>query len=754
MNRIICVLAIIYILIILGLHFLGVVFLDYDKVYSNIDKQEKYVGIILDIKEEKDYKTVYVIEIQDSQALFNKKKFLINIKKTKEILEYGDKIEFNGDYIKPDGKRNYKGYDYSLYLKTQKLYGTFNITSYKIISKNNGNIIKKWLLNFKEYIKETLRKYLESNEAELCIGLTIGDRSGISKQVENDFKDANLTHMLAVSGSHFTYIILAVGHVNNWLKRKRLGQIIIIIVIILFMNLTGNTASVVRSGIMAIIMILSSLFYRKSDIWTSMGIAILFQLINNPYIIFDVGLQLSYGGVIGIVAFNKVISNFLKKIFKVKNNESKVRNNNKKVRILNKDKIIKYIISAISVTISANLTIIPIMIFNFNTLSFSFILSNLLAGPILGVIVIFAFILIFLSVIFKSILIPLFILLNLLVKILIKIASFCASLPFSRVYIPTPNLFFMICFYIILGIIKYIHDKKINTKKYLALLFIFIIILNFVFPILASNRKNLEINFIDVGQGDSTLIRVNNKNVLIDGGGSNYSSDFDVGEMTLLPYLLDRGIISLDYILVSHFDSDHYQGLIYVIENIKVKNIIISLLGQESNDLNEFLNIVKKKKINIICVKKGDIISLGDAKIEILYPDSKVINENIKNNNAIVCKFIWRDFSMLFTGDIEEIAEKKLLKLYETNSEELKCTVLKIAHHGSKTSSTKDFLEAASPKIALIGVGKNNNFGHPNDGVIQRLNDINCKIYRTDKDGEITIKNNGKKTKITKAIKN
>ena len=759
MNRPICVLAVIYILVIIGLHCLGVVFLDYDKVYSSVYKNEKYVGIILDIKEEKDYKTVYIIELQDSHELLDKKRFLINIKNnkngnnSKNTLEYGDKIEFNGEYIKADGKRNYKGYDYSLYLKTQKLYGSFDISSYKIISKNNGSIIKKEILEFKKYVKEVLRKYLETNEAELCIGLTIGDRSGISKELEDDFKNSNLTHMLAVSGSHFTYIILAVGYFNNLLKRKRLGQILIIIIIIIFMELTGNTASVVRSGIMAIIMILSSIFYRKSDIWTSMALAIIFQLINNPYIIFDVGLQLSYGGVIGIVLFNEDIDNSLKKIFRVKNN-------NKEIKILNKDKVIRYIISAISVTISANLTIIPIMIANFNTMSFSFILSNLLAGPILGVVVIFAFILIFISLILKNVLIPFFILLNLFVKVLIQIAHICSNLPFSKIYLPTPNVFFIICFYIILGMKKYVHNKSIYVykniyiRKYASLLLVLIILLNFTFPVLSASKNNLEINFIDVGQGDSTLIRVNYKNILIDGGGSNYADDFDIGEMTLLPYLLDRGIMSLDYILVSHFDSDHCQGLMYVIENLKVKNVIISLLGQDSMELDEFLNVVKRKKINIICVKKGDIISLGDAKIEILYPDLEVINENIKNNNAIVCKFTWNDFSILFTGDIEKIAEEKILTLYKSNLDKIKSTVLKVAHHGSKSSSTKEFLLAVNPKIALIGVGKNNNFGHPNDGVIQRLSDINCKIYRTDKDGEIIIKNNGKKTKITKTIKN
>ena len=718
MKRPFCVLAIIYILIIIVLHLLGVVFLGYDKVYSNLNINSQYTGMILDVKDEKDYKDVYVIKLISDNKYINGRKFLINVKKDNEKLEYGDQINFVGEFLEPDSKRNYGGFDYSLYLKTQKIFGTFNVQNFKIISKNNGNKIQKNIMNFKQYVKEILRKYLNKDEAELGIGLVIGDRTGISKEVENDFKDSNLTHMLAVSGSHFTYIILAVGYANKMIKRNRLGKIIVIIVIILFMNLTGNTASVARSGIMAIMMVIASLFYRRADIWTSMSVAIIFQLISNPYIIFDVGLQLSYGGVIGIVLFNEKLTELFIKYFNKK--ETKIK---------------QYIITAISVTLSANIIIIPIMLLNFNTLSFSFIISNLLAGPLLGVIVIFAFILLFASLLLGSLLKPLFSVLNLLISMLINIAHICANLPFSKVYMPTPNILLVIIFYVCLAVKIYGYKKE----KYINVILIIIIIFNFYFPILNLKVKDLEINFIDVGQGDSTLIRVNNKSILIDGGGSAFESKSDVGEMTLLPYLLDRGLISIDYVIVSHFDADHYKGLIYVVENLKIKNIVISTLGQESNDFNEFIALVRKKNINILEVNMGDILKIGNAEIEILYPNKEQINDNVKNNNALVFKFIWNDFSILFTGDIEEVAEEKILLIYKNNLEKLQSTVLKVAHHGSKTSSTNSFLEAVNPQIALIGVGKNNKFGHPNQGVIDRLNNLNCKIYRTDEMGEISI---------------
>lgn len=268
---------------------------------------------------------------------------------------------------------------------------------------------------------------------------------------------------------------------------------------------------------------------------------------------------------------------------------------------------------------------------------------------------------------------------------------------------------------------------------------------------------------IDVGQGDSMLIQTpKGKNILIDGGGSELGS-FDVGEKTLLPYLLDKNIIKIDYMLFSHFDSDHCDGLFTILEKIPVENVIISKQGKLSENFKEFLSIVQKKKVNIILVQEGDKVQIDkEINITILFPQAAFIPENILNNNSIVAKLEWKNSSgevisnILLTGDIEQIAEEKLVEKYQ-NTNILNATILKVAHHGSKSSSIQPFLDLVKPKIALIGVGKNNHFGHPNEGVLQRLENLNTIIFRTDKNGEINLKidKNGKiqvKTKIS--IKN
>ena len=184
--------------------------------------------------------------------------------------------------------------------------------------------------------------------------------------------------------------------------------------------------------------------------------------------------------------------------------------------------------------------------------------------------------------------------------------------------------------------------------------------------------------------------------------------------------------------------------------------MIISKQGKDCANLEKFKKIVGKKNTNVKVVGKGDRVQIEkNLYLDILWPDNQnLISDNILNNNSIVCKLKYKSFSCVFTGDIEELAEKQILHEYKNNKDLFKSTILKVAHHGSKTSSSNDFLKAVCPNIALIGVGENNKFGHPNDEVIKRLKIIESKIYRTDESGEITLNIDKKgKIKIKKFIK-
>lgn len=184
---------------------------------------------------------------------------------------------------------------------------------------------------------------------------------------------------------------------------------------------------------------------------------------------------------------------------------------------------------------------------------------------------------------------------------------------------------------------------------------------------------------------------------------------------------------------------------------MNVKNVVISIQKEENSNIKKLIKIINNKKINLILVKKNDRINIEkNLYIDIIWPDNEnLISENAINNNSLVCKLIYNDFSILFTGDIEKVAEENILN-EKTN---LDAKVLKVAHHGSNTSSIQKFIEKVNPKIVLIGVGENNKFGHPNMEILNQFKRIGSKIYRTDLDGEVIIVVN-RKGKITSFHKN
>lgn len=679
--------------------------------YLEIYKDDKSIinatAVVIKGPSEGEYNYKYTVKARTGK--YKNKKFIVYInKKNKKLLEYGDLIEIKGEYSAPEVARNYKGFDYSQYLKTLNIYGTIKVEESKIINKNQLSPILISINNIKEKMIDNANRNMPKRTANLLLGILIGERDNIQEDIIESFRTANLSHILAVSGAHTSYIILGITYLISKSKTpKRIGYIITIINLLIFIIITGASYSVVRACIMAIVVIGAKICYRKENFFTSICISLIIILIQNPFAINDIGLKLSFMGTAGIVIFNKSITNFFIKL-----------------------KIKQKIAEALSVTFSAQLMIMPITILNFNTISLTFFISNILASPLLGIIIIFGFISIFISSILNPISKILFLILHIFLELLILVSKVTEKIPGSSILVKTPNILFAIVYYILIlffnyffvikqnptrrfhkKIIKIITIKNIkNAFKVIAVVFLIILLLTRIVRII---NPTLKIYFIDVGQGDSTLIVTpKNKKILIDGGEGKTN--------VLFQYLLDRRINKIDYIIISHFDSDHCNGLIEIIEKMRVENIVMSKQSKESEEYKKNLEIIKQKNIKVSSVKAEDkIIIEKNLYIKILNPAEKFEFQDL-NNNAIVAKLVYKNFSMLFTGDIEK-AEENLAKKYKN---ELKSTILKVAHHGSKTSTSEEFLKYVEPQIALIGVGENNKFGHPNQITIEKLKNI------------------------------
>ena len=732
----------------------------YDESYNSLSNQENInlTGIIISNKEEMQYYDKYKIE-----TIFNNKKINLYISTSKNIqLEYGDKIIFLGTYIAPERQRNYKGFDYSEYLKQLKIYGTIKCENVKVINKNQANKIFQISNEMSVKIVSNTKNIMEDKISSILLGLILGYKIDIDEQVQENFRNASMSHILAVSGMHVTYVVLGIRLIFKNVIGKRFTEILSSCILIFYMFITNFTPSITRAGIMGIIMIFSKIIYRRNDIYTSISISLLLILIYNPFLIQNLGLLLSYGGVIGIILFNKSMLKFLQNI-KIKN---KVYKYKIRPKIQNKLDKVKEIIS---VSLSVQVFILPIILYNLNTFNPYFLISNLILSFLIGPIVILGFLFILVVLINVKIAEILSKIVQIGIEILIFISKI-GEIPGSKIYIATPNLFSIIIYYLCLIVLFLIYEiyssknpnktqirirnlialakiklrkDKGTVKKILICIFLAFLVINFI-------PKDLKIYFVDVGQGDSTLIVTpQNKTILIDGGGS-VNSNFDVGKNTLLPYILDRGFTKIDIVVISHFDTDHIGGIFTILKELEVKKVYISKQIEKSENYKKFIEITSQRNIKVYEVMAGNRIYIeNNLYFDILWPKDNQITTNILNNNAIVCNLHYMKFNMLFTGDIEEIAEKEILNLYDKNKYLLKADILKVGHHGSKTSSINDFLNVISPKVAIIGVGKNNNFGHPNEDVLERLKNLCCNIYRTDLNGEISIEvDNNAKMKI------
>ena len=611
----------------------------YNKIYENLPNTIKGEAVIIGDKIEKEYNYTYTIKMKSGN--YKNKRFILSIKKDENKLEYGDLIEIEGEYILPTEKRNYKGFNYREYLKTKKIFGIIKVNNNKIEIIEKSKINKALIITneLRNSIIEKIEMILPDKTNKLLEGILLGNKSKIQEDILENFKTSNLSHILSVSGAHTSYIILGVSYIliKSKISRKYV-YIITIIVLLIFMFITNFTVSVIRACLMGILMMGAKIFHRKVDFASSISIALLITLLYNPFSINEIGLQLSYLGTIGIILFNKNIEKLFRKI-----------------------KINKKISKLLSVAFSARLMIMPIMALKFNTISLTFFISNILVSPILGIIMLLGFITVFTSFISYTMAKMLSIVLNLILEMLICISNFCSKLPFSKILIKTPYITSIIFVYLLILISNYIITnysykeilrlfqrsflKITNIKKPDKLLRIFcvvtIILILFCF-INALIQINLEIYFIDVGQGDSTLIITpNNKKILIDGGKGDTS--------VLLDYLLDRRIKNIDYVIISHFDSDHCNGLIDVIKNLNVKNIIISKQAYISDEYINIAKIINKKRINVIQVKQGDILKIDKhIKIDIIYPPKELEYEDL-NNNSMVLKIGYNNFSILFT---------------------------------------------------------------------------------------------------------
>ena len=636
--------------------------------------------------------------------------------------EYGDVLKLKGKLERPIKQKNFGEFDYELYLAREKIFTYLNIWQEKDIQKigeDDSNFLVYFSLSARDKIKEISKQTLPPPYNYLLIGMLLGEKGFIPPNLKEVFAEAGIMHILAVSGLHVGIIAMALFALLSMLKLpNKLKLFTLILILIIYASITGFRPSVLRATIMFILLIGGKLINRNRNLNISLFFAAFLILLLNPLILYDAGFLLSF--IVTLFIIN--LSPILQELFY---------------------KIVVWIKNPLAVSTAAWIGIFPLSAYFFSKVSIISIVSNIFIIPLTGIAVILGFVTFFIGLI-SIYLAGIIANINYLVLNLITlIAKSFSSLPFAFIYVAQPSimviaLYYLTVFFIIEIFYKKILSHKIKKKTTLIVLSVIflIIIVQVFYP-----ADNLKVNFINVGEGDCILIEAPNKiNILIDGGGTP-QSNFDVGNKIVIPYLRRKGINKINLLVLTHPHLDHLEGLLPVIREFRVDMVLDSGLICDSSEYKEFLSLILKKGIPYHQAKAGDnFIFSNNLEIFLLNPlyDSDFYDESDFNNASIVVKLFYKNADFLFTGDIEEATEKKLLVWQNI----LQSDILKVGHHGSETSTNLEFLDKVNPSIAVITVGKNH-FGHPSQKIIERLKDRNIQIYRTDENGTIIIRTNG-----------
>ncbi len=569
--------------------------------------------------------------------------------------------------------------------------------------------------------------------------VVLGDKTGITPETLDDFQRAGLTHLLVVSGFNVSIVALLVYYLLRLigLVYRRLRIALSMATVLFYCLVVGLEPSVVRALIVIEFIFIARLFERKPDIGNLTAAAALVTLLLHPYDLFDIGFQLSYGAVFSLV--------FLYPSFERLFIPEQIKEG--KTFLL---EFAHRSLQGFFGSLSVFLGLLPVFLYHFHRVSIVGLAVNILGIPLAAIITIFGFLLVPLSLISSWLASVYGEALLSMTKIIAGIAHFSGSFEWSVIQLPRPQTI-LIIFYLaaIFYIIKANARNSFLGRSLIVFSVVFVlsvIKIPFANSIL-KNNNNVSLLFFDVGQGDAMLLSApNGKTYLIDFGGitKNYSA---IAERTMLPLFKAEGIGEISGGFITHMHMDHYGGAVSMIQNIQCRTIYTSGERTQGYAAYRLDSISQALHIPIIRVHQGDEITVEkDLHIYTLNPETMTeevavpLSSEGMNHHSLALKVVYKNSSALLLGDIEAGDEERLIKRY---GDFLRCDIVKVAHHGSHTSSSEEFVKTAKPKYAVISVGKHNSFGHPAPSIVKRWIRSGASILRTDKEGAILFQSDG-----------
>ncbi len=602
-------------------------------------------------------------------------------------------------------------FDSELYYKTKKIAYLMKNAKIKVVAKKRGNLLQG-LYNIRTWFWQRMLHVYQKEDAGVLSAMILGDKTELSEEERLRWQVGGISHMLAISGLHLT--LLGMG-IYKLLKKCycpfSMAAGISTAVLLLYAVFTGMSVSTMRAFLMFAIAMGAPIGGRTYDMPTSLATAVLLMLIDNPYYLFYSAFQMSAGAVLLCCLFQKR--------------------------------------SPLTVSYMLYLGMLPIILSCFFETPLYSIAVNLIVVPLLPLLLGFGFLGTVLG--FAAAGLPAHFLLF-LIRLLLGLSL---HLPYSSIILGKPAIVRIFLYYTALFAWSYFMKKYQNYKRRCLLLVmipLLIVLLTWKMP------QGLRMTFLDVGQGDGCVIACpDGSHILVDGGSSSVT---DVGTQRVLPALKYMGIRKIDYVIATHMDADHINGIEELLASIqkkqtslRVKTVVLPYLKNRGAAYRSLENAARGAHCRILHIKDGDKLHFHQVSLTCLNPDCQ-LEENPPDENAqcVVMALQYRQFDALLTGDVCKKGEEHVYE--RLKGQNRKWEVLKVAHHGSRLSSPAKLLHLLSPKVSVISVGAHNRYHHPSRELLERLRDIHSRIYRTDQSGAVTVRTNGRRFWVTEFSRN
>jgi competence protein ComEC len=655
---------------------------------------------------------------------------------------------------RPSGFRNPGAFDYGRYLARRGIYATGNLSKaerLELVQHGSGAYLAR-LSAFKASLAAHIDRTMSEPAAAITQEMVLGISGGLAPEVREAFSASGTAHLMSVSGLHVGFVYAAVffvlKHCLIQLRFRLLGQFSGgprpsklaaaggLLAVLGYACLVGSNLPTIRSTLMIATYVMAYVLDHDGDPWHTTALAALLMLIVHPLSLFDIGFQLSFAGVLAILYAQRLLHP--PDAMPIAEPELVSPGTRAKTKLR----------EAVFISTFASLGTAPLILYAFQRLPLIAPLANIIVLPFASIAVPLALLASFLAEIIQPLGDFLLALAGMLVSVMYRFIALFAAIPYAAPRLGMVALPVILLAYGTLVLIPY--SRASRAARWGTATGVALIVAWLTWPwLVLEGRGQLKVTFLDVGHGDASFIRFpQGRTMLIDGGGS-YRDDFDVGERVVAPFLWYQGIRRVDYVVATHPHPDHAKGLGVILRDFRVQQFWDNGAQQSTPWYDKLRQAaIDQHMYRDVVINGSAATTIDGVDLELLHP-TPTFQPQMKrrgsgedageNNRSLVLKLTYGTISILFTGDIEQEAERFLLQ----SSHNLSATILKVPHHGSRTSSGMAFLRAVNPRVAVFSVQRDSRFGHPHPVVIDRYTTLDAYVFRTDEHGAITMRTDG-----------